>query len=131
MAKHIGSEMEGGTYLYMGEQHTVQTVRHYDDDLYDVYTDKRRIRVNKTDLSKLFKPVHLPVKGNGQDAELIALLKQENKPMNNLITRLDGMMDEIEKGKIDLKKAEAINKTALTIVAVRKTQIDVYKLARK
>jgi hypothetical protein len=131
MAKHVGSEMEGGTYLYNAEQYTIQTVQHYEDDLYDVYTDKRRIRVNKADLGKLFKRVLLPARTNGYDSELVALLKQENKPTNDLITKLDKLIDRIDKGEVDFKKAKAINETARSIIQARKTQIDLYKLAKK
>jgi len=131
MAKRIGSEMEGGAYLYNAEQHIVQSVQHYEDDLYDVYTDKRRIRVNRADLGKLFKRVHLPARTNGHDSELVALLKAENKPTNDLITKLDKLIDRIDTGEIDIKKAKAINETARSIIQARKTQIDLYKLANK
>jgi len=129
MAKHIGSEMEGGAYLYNAEQHIVQTVQHYEDDLYDVYTDKRKIRVNKADLGKLFKRVHLPV--NTRDSQIAATLKEENKPMIDLVAKLEKMIDRIDSGELDIKRAKAINETARSIIQARKTQIDLYRVLKR
>lgn len=131
MAKQVGSDMEGYTYLYNGEQHIIQRVEHYEDDLYDVYTDKRRIKVSRADLKKDFKRVHLPARNNGHDSELAALLKEENKPINDLVKKLDALIDRIDKKEVDINTAKAINETARSIIQARKTQIDLYKLAKR
>jgi hypothetical protein len=132
MPNKIGNEMIGKTYLYNGDQHTIQRIEPYEDDLVDVYTDKRRIRISKGELKELFKPVHVPaVRNNGSDTALITLLQAENKPMDDLAATLDNVIKKIEADETYIKRAKAINETARSIINLRKAQIELFKLAKK
>lgn len=85
--------------------------------------------MNKTDLNKFFKRVHLPA--NTRDSQIAATLKEENKPMVDLVMKLDKLIDRIDSGELDIKRAKAINETARSIIQARKTQIDLYKVLKR
>ncbi len=129
MAARIGSEMIGRTYLYNGNQYLISDVRYAEDDLYDVFTDKRRIRVNKSDL-KNFQPVQVPSRPENNTA-LILALKESNKPMDDLAAKLMETIATVEKDASFIPKAAMINKTAKNLIDIRKAQIELMKLVRK
>ena len=119
--------IEGRMYMYNGENYIIKQIMKTEDGYLDVFTDKKKIRISPIE-QREFLPVDAPVK---PDKDLISYIKQQNQPLNNLSTKLTGMIDQIEAGTLDIKKAKAINDTARSIIQLAKTQIDFMKVIKR
>lgn len=122
--------MIGNSYLYRTDQYVIRDIVHVEDDLYDVLTDKRTIRVNARDLSKEFLPVQIPGNGKTNSVALMKLAKEEMAPIVSLADILTANIAKIQKDPGYIKQAKAINDQAKTIISIAKLKLDVIKLAR-
>lgn len=122
------NKMIGNTYLYRTEQYTVMNVIYIEDDLYDIETDKRTIRMNADLISKEF----LPVQSSTRKKNSAALMKY--LPDDKTIVDLSAVLTEnIRKLQTDpkfIEQARAINEQAKTLIDLKKLQLDVIKTAR-
>ena len=121
--------MIGGTYLYNGEQHTIQAIERFEDDLYNVITNKRSLRVSAGELRKDFKPVYVPKGKNGQ--ALVLRVEEELKPVESLSKVLLRNIEKIEKHAGYIPQANAINNQAKTLISIAKLKLDIVKLKGK
>lgn len=120
----------GRTYMYNGENHTIAKVVKVERDLLDVFTDKRRIRVTPNEM-KQFLPVDVPANvRHRENAELLLYVKEQNKPMDSFADKLNGLMDKVEAGTIDIKKAKVMNEIARSVIHLRKGQIELLKVIK-
>jgi hypothetical protein len=120
--------IKGKTYLYKGEQHEIQEVKFISSDLFDVYTDKRRIRVPKKEFVE-FLPVDVP-KSSQMDKAMVLFAQQTNGPLESLADKLMKVIANIEENKDFIPQAEAINETAKNLIALQKTRIDLVKAVK-
>lgn len=128
-ASKLFEKMIGKTYLYGSENHTIKQIRRFEDDLYDVQTDKRTIRVSKSDIRKDFLPVHTPKE---QTLILRQTLHIENRTVGDLAAIL---MKNIEKvnsvgGEKHIDQAKAINEQAKVLIDLKRLQLDIIKTAQ-
>lgn len=120
------AKMIGRTYLYGGENYVIKDVTHVEDDLFDVRTDKRSLRLSAGELKKDFLPVHVPAKrGNA-----LAKLLENDSDMVNLSKVLSDSIKKLEKDATFIPQAQAINETAGKLIDLKKLQLDVIKTSR-
>lgn len=119
--------IQGRMYMYNGENYIIKHIVRTTDGYLDIFTDKKKIRITPTE-QREFLPVDAPVKAN---EDIVLYMKEQNKPLESLSTKLTGMIEKIETGTLDIKKAKAINETARSIIQLAKTQIDFVRVIRK
>ena len=124
----MSKPIKGKTYLYKGEQHEIQEVKFVNNDFYDVYTDKRRIRVTKKEFVD-FLPVDVPKNGS-MDKAMILFAQQTNKPLESLADKLMKMIEKVEVDKNFIPQAEVINEIAKNLIALQKTRIELVKAVK-
>jgi len=119
--------MIGKTFLYLGHQYVIKGLDEVEEDLYEVKTDKRTMRMSSADLRKEFLPVHT----NGK--ENLALVKtiNESLAMKDLGVTLMETLDKVKANPKYIEQARAINETAKTMIELGKLQLEIIKTVRE
>ena len=123
--------MIGGTYLWNGDQHTIEDVIQTEKGYFAVKTDKRTINVSANELRKEFKPVDLPVRPvhlSSAEAAVIKYAEQESQSMKSLEDTLVKQIAKLETDASYIKQAKAVNETATRIIGLQKNKIEALKL---
>jgi hypothetical protein len=121
--------MVGRTFLYSGTEYSVMKITHVEDDLYDVQTDKRTIRLSDGELRKEFLPVHVPTK-KGTNGQALVKYLPDGKDMVDLSAVLNENIKKLQTDATFIDQARAINESAKTIIELKKLQLDVIRTAR-
>lgn len=121
-------KMIGNTYLYRTEQYTVMNIVYVEDDLYDVETDRRTIRMNADLISKEFLPVQSPTRKKNTAALMKYL--PDDQSMVNLSAVINENIKKLQTDPKFIEQARAINEQAKTLIDLKKLQLDVIKTAR-
>jgi len=120
------NSMVGKSYLYRGNEHKIRSVELNGDGRYVVKTDRTEIKLSAKEIRKEMLPIE-----RGETALVLDKYTIESRVQMGSLS--DVLMREIEKLQTDPKRidqARAISETARTLIELKKTEIEMLKLAK-
>jgi hypothetical protein len=122
--------MLGRTYIYSNDEHTIQSIDEIEDQtgIYLVTTDKKKFKLREKQILMDFR---LSTKSNGSTeiTALMRIIEDKTAPTDGLVATLLENIAKLKDTPGYIEQARAINDHAKTILDIKKTQIEVMRLA--